>query len=102
MHVVIFQAVVKALDEEYSSTAARMRELAMGSFGCVRFESVQEGNREITLSYWNSEADIVAWRAHPEHRKAQELGKAKWYASYQVEVAKVERSYGVPGSAPSH
>lgn len=74
MHVVIFQAVVKELDEEYSRTAARMRELAIGSFGCVRFESVQEGDREITLSYWNSEADIVAWRGHPEHRQAQEQG----------------------------
>lgn len=99
MHVVIFQAVVKELDEEYSRTAARMRDLAIGSFGCVRFESVQEGDREITLSYWNSEADIVAWRGHPEHRQAQEQGKERWYASYQVEVAKVERSYGFPPPA---
>lgn len=96
MHVVIFQAVVKELDEEYARTAARMRELAIGSFGCVRFESVQEGDREITLSYWNSEGDIIAWRAHPEHQQAQERGRAHWYTSYQVEVAHVERSYGSP------
>lgn len=76
-----------------------MRELALGSFGCLRFESVQEGDRELTVSYWSSEADIAAWRAHPEHREAQEQGRTRWYSSYQVEVTRVERAYGFPGSA---
>lgn len=107
MLLVIFHATLRDPDPTYTLTAARMRELALGTFGCVRFESVQEGDREMTISYWNSETDITAWKDHPEHRKAQELGRSKWYAEYRVEVARLERAYQHPpgerrGSAEEH
>jgi len=93
MIVVIFKATLRELDESYGPTAARMRHLALEEFGCVEFVSVCEGGTEISLSYWNDEAQIQAWRAHPEHRAAQEMGQSRWYASYTVEVARIERSY---------
>jgi heme-degrading monooxygenase HmoA len=48
----------------------------------------------ITISYWASEEAITAWKAHPEHKPAQEAGKGVWYADYHVRVARVERAYG--------
>lgn len=93
MYIVIFRAKIRQLDAEYSATAQRMRELALNEFGCSEFHAVMEGNEEVALSYWPDQASIQAWRAHPEHRKAQQLGKDKWYASYSVEVAKIERAY---------
>jgi heme-degrading monooxygenase HmoA len=45
------------------------------------------------LSYWPDEASIRAWRAHPEHRLAQQAGQDRWYASYTVQVATIAREY---------
>jgi heme-degrading monooxygenase HmoA len=93
MYVVIFRAKVRLLDAEYSAMAARMRTLALTEFGCLEFHAVSEGENEVALSYWPDTASIRAWRAHPEHLLAQQLGKTKWYRSYSVEVTQVERAY---------
>jgi heme-degrading monooxygenase HmoA len=94
VYVVIFRATVKEFDEQYSATAARMRELALTQFGCTGFKAVTEGQEEIALSYWPDEQSIQAWRAHPEHQEAQKLGRKHWYSAYSVEVARIDRAYG--------
>ena len=91
MFVVIFRARIRDLDPEYSGVAARMRRLAMEEFGCLDFHAVSEGEHEIALSYWPSEEAIQAWKAHPEHRLAQQAGRERWYDSYSVQVASVTR-----------
>ncbi len=93
MIVVIFRARVRSVDDEYAKTAARLRELALTEFGCLEFHAVTEGRDEVALSYWPSEENIRAWNAHPEHREAQRLGRERWYESYSVQVATVERQY---------
>ena len=97
MLVVIFRATVRAFDAEYGAVAARMRELALAEFGCLAFHAVCEGDQEVALSYWPDEESIRRWRAHPEHRLAQQAGRERWYSAYTVEVAEVQRCYG---SAP--
>jgi hypothetical protein len=37
---------------------------------------------------------LRAWREHPEHRKAQELGRVAFYAEFQIQVCSVIRQYG--------
>ncbi len=96
MYLVIFRATIRNLDAEYHQTAARMRELALNEFGCIEFHSVTEGNNEVSLSYWPDAASIQAWKAHPEHQRAQQLGRERWYVSYSVEVARIERGYRNP------
>lgn len=91
MYAVIFKAVINQLDDEYSAMAEYLRDLAIKEFGCTEFTACSEGDTEIAISYWPSEAHIKAWHAHPEHQKAQRLGKEKWYKSYQVTVTKVVR-----------
>lgn len=93
LYIVIFRAKVKALDDEYFQTAARMRELALSEYRCIEFFSVTEGLDEVALSYWPDEESIKAWRAHPEHLKAQSLGKKHWYESYSVQIAEITRAY---------
>ncbi|MDD2879071.1 MAG: antibiotic biosynthesis monooxygenase [Rhodoferax sp.] len=93
MFVVIFRAKVRQTDNEYAVVAARMRELALGQFGCLEFTAVTEGQDEIALSYWPSEAHIRAWKAHSEHVLAQQLGRSTWYESYTVQVAELTREY---------
>ena len=93
MYAVIFKAEINKLDQSYYDMAARMRELAKTEYGCIEFIAVTEGNQEIAISYWNSEEQITAWKQDPEHKKAQELGRSKWYKSYQVQVVMIEREY---------
>ena len=93
MYAVIFRAEINQLDAEYSAIAQRMRDLALNEYGCLDFFSSSEGNIEIAISYWQGLEEIQAWKENPEHRKAQALGKTKWYKSYQVQVVKVITEY---------
>jgi heme-degrading monooxygenase HmoA len=46
------------------------------------------------VSYWRDEQAAGAWRAVADHEAAQRLGRERWYASYRVRVARVDREYG--------
>ncbi len=93
MYAVIFRATVARLDDQYHATARRLRRLAMERYGCLDFVAFSEGDRELAVSWWESEAQIRAWKADPEHRAAQALGRERWYRDYRVEVVEVKRDY---------
>ncbi|NBO63915.1 MAG: antibiotic biosynthesis monooxygenase [Acidobacteria bacterium] len=99
MFVVIFKAKIRAVDPEYSQLAAQLRSLALTDFGCLEFHSVSDGDTEIALSYWPSTEAIAAWRAHPEHLRAQQSGQSRWYEYYSVQVATITRQYSGPHSS---
>lgn len=81
----------------YGATAQRMVELAAQQPGYLGVESTRgEDGFGITVSYWASEADILAWRRNAEHSLARERGRTQWYEHYELRVAKVERAYGSP------
>lgn len=93
MLAVIFTAQIKLLDEEYNTTARQLRERAVNLYDCIDLISVLENGCEITISYWNSEEDIHKWKQDQAHLRAQELGRNRWYETYQVQVVEVKRSY---------
>lgn len=93
MYAVIFRAEVNELDQSYYDMASRMRDLAMNKYGCLEFTSLTENGQEISISYWDNEGQITAWKEDPEHKSAQQLGRSKWYASYKVEIVRIEREY---------
>ncbi|NIB42701.1 antibiotic biosynthesis monooxygenase [Pseudomaricurvus alkylphenolicus] len=94
MYAVIFKAEVREFDETYFETANRMRDLALNEYGCTEFTACTEGNSELAISYWPDKDKIRAWKNNPEHRKAQQLGKSKWYKSYQVQIVEILHEYG--------
>ena len=93
MYAVIFKAEINIIDNAYLDTATHMRELALSKYGCVEFTSSTEGNKEIAISYWNNKEDIKAWKEDSEHKKAQALGKNKWYKSYTVQIVEILHEY---------
>ncbi|MBK9442262.1 MAG: antibiotic biosynthesis monooxygenase [Comamonadaceae bacterium] len=97
MIVVIFRAKTRQLGADYAVIAARMRELALRQFGCLAFDAVTQGQEEIALSYWPDEASVHAWKSHAEHVLAQQLGRERWYESYVVQVAHINREYRFEG-----
>lgn len=47
----------------------------------------------LTVSYWADEASALAWRDDAEHARIRELGRMRWYESYELIVSSVTRSY---------
>lgn len=79
----------------YAAAAAAMDALAARQPGYRGVDSARDADGlGITVSYWASEAEALAWRAHPEHAAIRARGRADWYESYQVIVTRVERGYG--------
>ena len=88
-YAVIFTADVAADLSGYADMAHRMRELVREQPGYIGMYHQMEGNREITISYWENLNAVKTWKAHPEHQAAQELGRSKWYADYQVQLVRI-------------
>lgn len=94
-YAVIFTSVRTEGDQGYAEAAARMLELAREQPGFLGVESARgEDGLGITVSYWASEAAILAWKQHPEHTAIRERGRSTWYARCHTRVCRVERAYG--------
>jgi len=93
MYAVIFRAQINQLDKNYTEMASRMKELALGKYGCIDFVSVTEGTQEIAISYWQNLEQIQKWKQDPEHITAQALGTSTWYKSYKVQIVEIMREY---------
>lgn len=96
-YAVIFSAQRTRGDNGYMQMADRMAELAAAQSGFLGMESVRDAQGfGITVSYWRTLDDIAAWKAHAEHRIAQAMGHASWYAHFELRIALVERAYAKP------
>jgi heme-degrading monooxygenase HmoA len=80
--------------DDYEETADRMFQLAEEQPGFLGFDTARSDGLGITVCYWDSEEAIVAWKAQAEHAVAQREGRARWYESYDLRIARVERAYG--------
>ncbi|NMZ09444.1 MULTISPECIES: antibiotic biosynthesis monooxygenase [Pseudomonas] len=93
-YAVIFTSLRADTDPGYAQAAERMLELARQQPGFLGVESARgEEGLGITVSYWASEAAILAWKQHTEHREVREQGRASWYSAFHTRVCKVERAY---------
>lgn len=82
-------------DDGYAATAAVMEQLAAASPGFLGIDSARGPDGfGVTVSYWRDERSVAEWRAQVDHEQARRLGRERWYESFAVHVARVERSYG--------
>lgn len=96
-YAVIFASRRRAGDDAYAATAAHMLALAAQQPGFLGVESARDGEGfGLTVSYWESEQSIAAWKHQMDHRAAQQAGRERWYEHYELRVARVERAYGKP------
>lgn len=91
-YAVIFSSTHTAETENYADMASHMVELASTMDGFLGIESARE-EIGITVSYWRDLESIKAWKDHPGHLVAQNMGQEKWYGQYTTRIAKVEREY---------
>ena len=91
-YAVIFTSLRTEGDHGYAATADRMIELAERQPGFLGVEHARE-DLGITVSYWKDLESINNWKMHVEHTEARNRGRAEWYLSFKVRIARVERDY---------
>ncbi len=80
-------------EPEYGEWAARMAQLAAGMPGLHDFKTfTAEDGERVTIVEFASLEHLDAWKNHPEHRKAQRLGRKKFYETFSVQTARVLRA----------
>jgi heme-degrading monooxygenase HmoA len=92
-----FDPADEAAYQEYLQESARLRELLPGVdgfLGIERFASEKEPRRYVAIGYFADEAAVTAWRNSPDHRRAQALGRSRFFSGYRLRIAEVVRDYG--------
>ena len=89
--VIVFRSrLCEGVADAYGPHAERIHEraVAMPGFVSAKDFASDDGER-LALIEWNGEAELRAWRDLPEHKTAQEMGRARYYASYSLDVCEV-------------
>ena len=77
----------------YYEHADGMAKLARTMPGYVEHKVfVAEDGERVTLVTFADQASHDGWRTHPEHRAAQQAGRAGYYVEYSIAVGTVERA----------
>ena len=92
MHHVIFE-VLPAPDgrEPYLAIAARLKPMLESLGGCLaleRFDRDDGSGWVLSMQRWRDEEALARWRAHGEHRLAQDRGRVRLFAEYRLRVAR--------------
>ena len=96
-YAVIFTSQTSEDTDGYNAMGEAMHALALEQPGCLGMESTRDTEGlGITVSYWTDKASISAWKQMSKHLAAQKHGIKRWYAHYELRVAKVERAYSGP------
>lgn len=99
MIAVIFEVwIAPERQQDYLSIAARLKpelERMDGFISIERFQSLSEGGKLLSLSFWRDEDSVKAWRNHADHRKAQAAGRESIFRDYRLRIVSVLRDYGM-------
>ena len=99
MIAVIFEVVPEeGRMHEYLEIAAELRphlDAVEGFISIERFESLSNPGKILSLSFWENEEAVVAWRNLEIHRMAQQKGRSQVFKDYRLRVAAVQRNYGM-------
>jgi heme-degrading monooxygenase HmoA len=105
MIAVIFEVeLVEDRGQRYFDLAAALRaelEAAEGFISVERFQSLTNDGKYLSLSFWRDRAAVEAWFANPNHRTAQQEGRAALFRDYRIRVAEVFRDYDMAAGRPA-
>jgi len=82
--------------ERYLDIAAELRPLLDeidGFLSIERFQSLNDPQKMLSLSFWRDEAAVTQWRTLQKHRDAQSKGRTEVFQNYRLRVASVLRDY---------
>ena len=99
MIAVIFEIyTAEGQTDTYLEHAARMRPMVEDHPGFIsveRFRSLTDPDKLLSVSFFEDEASLNAWRNRPAHRATQTAGRDGIFDDYRLRVAEVIRDYGM-------
>ena len=99
MIAVIFEVIPnEGKKEEYLNIAASLRpelDHIDGFISIERFQSFNDPDKVLSLSFWRDEESIQQWRNLEMHRHAQAKGRNEVFKDYHLRIATVVRDYGM-------
>ena len=99
MIAVIFEVFPKSdRKSEYLDLAAKMRPLVEeleGFISVERFQSLNDPNKLLSISFFEDEAAVTRWRKVTQHRKMQKKRRDDIFEMYNIKVLQVIRNYGM-------
>lgn len=99
MIAVIFEVIPHTdQKDEYFKIAAALRptlEKIEGFISIERFQSFNDPEKVLSLSFWKDEESIKQWRNLEMHRYAQSKGRESIFKDYHLRIANVSRDYGM-------
>ena len=90
-----FEVAKKELDDYFMESNA-LREHLEGIEGFIsveRFESGTQPGRFVAIGYFEDEEAVRQWRNLPVHRRAQTLGRTRFFTNFRLVMADVKRDY---------
>ncbi len=98
MFVVIFEVLpAPGQQETYLALAASLRGVLEGITGfrsVERFTAPTRPGWLLSLSFWETEAALIAWREQGDHRVAQARGRQEIFADYRLRVGRIAAAPG--------
>ena len=94
MMVTVFRSRVRPENiDEYQKMSAKMSELARSMPGYLSHKgfTAEDGER-VTIVEFESEETHRAWAELPAHRKAQQLGRERFYSEFSIHVCQALKS----------
>jgi heme-degrading monooxygenase HmoA len=93
-YIIVFKSKLRdGVEADYGTRAEAIYNLATGMPGLISAEDYKaESGERVSIIEWDTMEHLIAWRDHPEHLKAQQEGRDKYYASYSISIAQVQRS----------
>src|SRR5262245_2126265 len=86
----------------YAERADEMARLVQTMPGLVDVKHfVADDGERVTLATFRDGEAQAAWRAHPDHRVAQQEGRDRWYAEYSIQVCETVRTRRFGAGAPT-
>ena len=94
MMMIAFRSkLTETAGDDYAGMAAAMETHARSFPGFVEVKAFKAADGErLTMVWWQDEQTLEAWSNDLKHRAAKDLGRAKWYQYYKIDVAKIVRS----------
>ena len=91
----IFTSIRTNVEEGYD----KMDELTFKEIetinGYLGYEAYRDENGfGVNVSYWKDLNALKNWKENTLHKKAQALGREKWYKNYKLRICLVQRDYG--------
>ncbi|MCG3266653.1 antibiotic biosynthesis monooxygenase [Yoonia sp. I 8.24] len=99
MIAVIFEVTpAQGQKKAYLDHAAKLRPLLEkipGFISVTRFQSLANADTLLSLSFFEDEDAVAAWRNSKAHRESQSAGRSGVFADYRIRIATVSRDYGL-------